>query len=59
MEIKKIVHIDFREEYSSNWTRKVYSIQDKIPLSHSIGSVELQLADVFDSMVSKMLDIFS
>jgi len=48
----KLAQVDFRDGESSKWTRKYYGIQDKIPLSQSIGNGELVLADVFDNMVS-------
>ena len=48
----KIVHVDFRDEESSTWTRRSYSIQDKIPFPNSIGNFELVLSDIFNNMVS-------
>ncbi|UJR27223.1 hypothetical protein I4U23_008519 [Adineta vaga] len=48
----KMAHVDFRDEQSSKWTRKYFSIQDKIPLPESLGNGELALGDIFNNMVS-------
>lgn len=48
----KLAQVESLDGSSSKWTRKYYGIQDKIPLAQSIGSGELVLADIFDSMVS-------
>jgi len=51
----KIAHVDFRDEESAKWTRKYYGIQDKIPLTQSIGNGELILPEIFNHMVSQIL----
>ena len=48
----KIAHVDFRDGESSKWSRKFYGIEDKIPLTSSVGEGELVLADIFNDMVS-------
>ncbi|CAF0991181.1 unnamed protein product [Adineta ricciae] len=48
----KIAHVDFRDEQTSKWTRKYYSVQNKIPLPQSLSNGELALGHIFDIMVS-------
>ena len=48
----KTAHVDFRDVAGSKWTRKYYTIDEKIPLAQSIGNGELVLADIFHHMVS-------
>ena len=54
----KIAHVDYRDGEGSKWTRKYYSITDKIPFAKSIGDGEIILADIFNHMVGNFRSDF-